>query len=41
MYFPKAFFEGLIFGVTYIRGLIFGGLCPERSLRFKIDWASL
>ena len=37
MYFPKAFFEGLIFEVAYI----LRGLCPEGSLCFKIDWASL
>ena len=37
MYFSKALFEGLIFGVAYIRR----GLCTEGSLRFKIDWASL
>ena len=28
--------EGLIFGSAYIRR----GLCTERNLRFKIDWAS-
>ena len=36
MYFPKAFFEGLIFGVAYIRRLMSGG-----KFDWKIDWASL
>ena len=37
LYFSKALFEGLIFGVAYIRR----GLCTEGSLGFKNDWASL
>ena len=37
MYFSKVFFEGLIFGGTYIQR----GLSTERNLHFKIDWASL
>ena len=37
MYFPKAFFEGLIFGVAYIRR----GLSREGNLRFKLDRVSL
>ena len=37
LYFPKALFEGLIFGGAYIRR----GLSMEGNLRFKIDWASL
>ena len=37
LYFSKALFEGLIFGVAYI----LRGLSTEGSLRFKIDWDSL
>ena len=37
LYFPKALFEGLIFGGAYIRS----GLSTEENLRFEIDWASL
>ena len=37
LYFPKALFEGLIFGGAYTRR----GLCTEGNLRLKIDWASL
>ena len=37
LYFSKAIFEGLIFGVTYI----WTGLCTEGNLGFKINWAGL
>ena len=37
LYFSKAFFEGLIFGVTCIQT----GLCTEGNLHFKISWAYL
>ena len=37
LYFPKALFEGLVFGGAYIRR----GLSKEGNFRFKIDCASL
>ena len=37
LYFPKALFEGLVFGGAYIRR----GLSREGNFRFKIDCASL
>ena len=37
LHFPKALFEGLIFGGAYIRR----DSCTEGNLRFKIDWDSL
>ena len=37
LYFPKALFEGLIFGGAYIRG----SLSMEGKLQFEIDCASV